>query len=112
MNFLKWLANKHSNSPLKIIVYVQSGRERNFQGVRGPTEMSLGIKQRIYNMWVENSINSTDCRNGRNMVNITKHKYLSLYQHLENKIVKVEKRKNKQGSIYYIANRMILTCTV
>ena len=92
-DFLKCLANKLSIGHSEFIVYVQNWRKINFLEVRGLTEMRLEIKQKIYNVWVENSINSMDCRNGRNMINITKCKYLSLYQQLENKIVKVEERK-------------------
>ena len=110
-NFLKCLANRLSIGPSKFIVYIQNWRKINFLEVRGLTEMWLEIKQKIYNVWVENSINSMDCRNGRNMINITKCKYLSWYQQLENKIVKVEERK-KWGSTCYMANIVLLTCTV
>ena len=70
--------------------------------------MSDEIRQSVY-IWIEHSVNSTDGRNGRNTVKITKLPYLRLQSGLNNENIKIEETANKRGSIQYIANRMILT---
>ena len=70
--------------------------------------MSDEIRQSVY-IWMEHSVNSTDGRNGRNTVKITKLPYLRLQSGLNNENIKIEETANKRGSIQYIANRMILT---
>ena len=79
---------------------------------RGRHRLSVEIQQAVYNTWVENSIHSTDGRNGRNMVNISKRKYLSKYGNIENKGVVVDEKSNKKGHTYFSANRVVVTCTV
>ena len=74
--------------------------------------MPLGVRRAIYDTWVENSISSTDCCNGWNVINISKVKYFSLYRYIENKKIVVEKKKNKRRPVQFQANRMILICTV
>ena len=74
--------------------------------------MSDEIRQSVYDIWIEHSVNSTDARNGSNTVKITKLQYLRLYSGLQNENIKIEERANKRGSIQYIANRMILTATI
>ena len=70
--------------------------------------MSDEIRQSVY-IWIEHSVNSTDGRNGRNTLKITKLPYLRLQSGLNNENIKIEETANKRGSIQYIANRMILT---
>ena len=42
-----------------MFVIFRTGRKEIFK--KDPTEMQLEIKQNIYDMGVENSVNSTDC---------------------------------------------------
>ena len=70
---------------------------------------SLENDQIIYDMWASNSINSTDGRNGRNIINISKRKYNG---HIKNNDIIFEERKNKRGIPILTANRRVLTCTV
>ena len=101
-SFLKWLASK-LNRPCRFFNYVANWKDKNFTETRGKSELPLEVRQAIYDTWVENSISSTDCRNGRNVINIRKRKYFSLYRDIE---------KNIRGHAQFQANRMILTCTV
>ena len=53
------------------------------------------IKQKVYDIWLKNAINSTDGRNGRNMVQLSKRKYLEQYGSIKNKNIVIEEVKNK-----------------
>ena len=79
---------------------------------RGRKNLSGEIRQSVYDIWIEHSVNSTDGRNGKNTVKITNLQYLRLYSGLNNENIKIEERANKRGSVQYIANRMILTATI
>ena len=63
-NFLKWLASKLNIRPCRFFNYVANWKDRNFTETRGKNELPLEVRQAIYDTWVENSISSTDCRNG------------------------------------------------
>ena len=54
---------------------------------------------------------STDCHNGQNVINISKHKYFLMYDMIQN-MVDVEEKTNKRGHVQYQANIMVLTCSV
>ena len=85
-NFLKWLAVKLEVRPSRFCIQLANWRERNFREARGSKSMPVESKQKIY-MWVENSISSNDARNGRNLINISKNKYNTMYRNIENKSV-------------------------
>ena len=78
----------------------------------GRKELSQNVKQNICNTRIKNSINSTDGRNGRNLVKLSKRKYIEQYGTIKNNEVVIEEVKNKRGQTYYSANRMIITCTI
>ena len=78
----------------------------------GRKKLSDEIRQSLYDIWIEHSVNSIDGRNGRNTVKTTKLQYLRLYSDLNNENIKIEERANKRGSIQSIENRMILTATI
>ena len=61
---------------------------------------------------IKNSINSTDGRNGRNLVKLSKRKYIEQYGTVKNNEAVIEEVKNKRGQTYYSANRMVVTCTI
>ena len=79
--------------------------------IRGRKELSQNVKQNIYDTRIKNSINSTDGRNGRNLVKLSKRKYIEQYGTIKNNEVGIEV-KNKRGQTYYSANRMFITCTI
>ena len=113
-SFLSWLASKLNIRTSRFLIYVANWRDRNFKETRS-TANSIDdeLKQEIFDTWVENSINSTDRRNGRNLVSISKSKYNELFHNIENKMVSVNVNVvNKRGRTLYQANRTVLTCTV
>ena len=112
-SFLTWLASKLNIQPSRFLIYVANWRDRNFKETRG-TANSIDdeLKQEIFDTWVENSINSTDGRNGRNLVSISKSKYNELFNNIENKTVSVNVVMKIRERALYQANRMVLTCTV
>ena len=63
-NVLKWLASKLNIRPCRFSNYVVNWKDRNFIETRGKNELPLEVRQAIYDTWAENSISSTDCRNG------------------------------------------------
>ena len=112
-SFLSWLASKLNIRTSRFLIYVANWRDRNFKETRG-TANSIDdeLKQEIFDTWVENSINSTDGRNGRNLVSISKSKYSELFNNIENKTVSVNVVMKRRERALYQANRMVLTCTV
>ena len=112
-SFLSWLASKLNIRTSRFLIYVANWRDRNFKETRG-TANSIDdeLKQEIFDTWVENSINSTDGRNGRNLVSISKSKYNELFNNIENKTVSVNAVMKRRERALYQANRMVLTCTV
>ena len=112
-SFLSWLASKLNIRTSRFFIYVANWRDRNFKETRG-TANSIDdeLKQEIFDTWVENSINSTDGRNGRNLVSISKSKYNELFNNIENKTVSVNVVMKRRERALYQANRMVLTCTV
>ena len=112
-NFLKWLASKLNIRPCRFFYYVANWKDRNFPETRGKNELPLEVRQTIYDTWLENSISSTDCCNGRNVINISKRKYFSLHRDTENKKIVVEKKeKIKEVMFNFKPTGMILTCTI
>ena len=66
--------------------------------------MKIEEKQMIYGIWIKHIINSTDGRNGRNIVNISQQKYLAVYNDIDNKGIAFEEKVNKCGKKYFSAN--------
>lgn len=58
-------------------------RARDFKEVRGLNGIAIENQQLIY-MLIENSISSSDSRNGCIIINISKQKYLLNYGKLDN----------------------------
>ena len=83
----------------------------NFEEVRGRPIISYKTKQNIYDMWLQYSITSVDCRNGSESVKIKKSIYIQRFgSDTRNEIALVEKKKS--GKTYYTATRRIATCTI
>ena len=106
--FLRWLAHKLCIRKYNLQKSIEKYHRNNFQETRGRNETNW---QAVYDMWIECSIVSTDVRNGRNMVNISRKQYLP-FQNLKSDKVLVEEKTNKRGSVIYSANRRISTITV
>ena len=87
-SFLSWLASKLNIRTSRFFIYVANWRDHSFKETRG-TANSIDdeLKQEIFDTLVENSINSTDGCNGRNLVSISKSKYNELFDNIENKMV-------------------------
>ena len=97
-SFLSWIASKLNIQTSRFFIFVANWRDRNFKETRS-TANSIDdeLKQEIFDTWVENSINSTDGRNGRNLVSISKSKYNELFHNIENKTISVNVVVNKRG---------------
>ena len=65
----------------------------------------------MYDIWLKNSIPSTNGRNGQNQITISKRKFLP-HADLNNKEVVVEEKINKRGKKAMTANRFIATSIV
>ena len=66
----------------------------------------------MYDIWISNSINTTDGRNERNVVKISKRKYNEQFDiGITNRDV-IEEKRNKRGILYYFAGRKIVTTTI
>ena len=74
---------------------------------------ALHAQQEIYNMWLDNSINSTDGGgHERNIVKISKRKYHEQYDpDLSNGGIVIGEKVNKCGQPYYFTRRKIVTTT-
>ena len=110
-DFVKWLASRLGIRPSKFSISLQCWNEKQFVECRGRSRLSLEKQQIVYDTWLNNSINSTDARNGRNVIRSSKRKYLEMYQGLENKDIVMEEKVNKRGQKYFHVNKMIVTCT-
>ena len=62
--FLAWLVKKFEIRPSKFSQYVLKWGENEFKEVRGRNKIPIEIQNKIYDTWIENSIVSTDGRNG------------------------------------------------
>ena len=73
--------------------------------------ISKANRQLLYDEWVENSIPSVDCRNGRQIVNIKENKYNSIYSDIEPRY-SIEATRNQRGADVISCLRRVSTCTV
>ena len=92
--FVYFLASQlkidYQNLKRSITKWFDSGLEDG----RGKWTLSLDVKQKIYDTWIENSQTSTDNRNDRCKVKIPKMDYIKKYSGLINKDI-IEEIKNK-----------------
>ena len=54
----------------------------------------MNLQQNIYDLLIENSIATTDSRNGRDQINLSKRRFLQQYRYISNKKF-VEERKTR-----------------
>ena len=93
--FLDWLAKKLDIRPSKFSIYIQRWRENNFEESRGQNKLPIKAQLAVYNTWLENSIVSTDGRNGRNEINISKRQYLQRYGEIRSDLIELTEKKTK-----------------
>ena len=76
-------------------------------------KLTLHVQQEIYNMWLDNSINSTDGGgHERNIVKISKRKYHGQYDpDLSNGGIVIGEKVNKCGQPYYFTGHKTVTTT-
>ena len=111
--FANWLIYKKLGLRTnRCLPRLKSWKERDFRDPRGRSRLSPEVVKKVFDMYVENSITSTDERNGRNMVKIRKRRLLEIYGYVvEHSDVKMEENESRNRK-YYQANRRILTCTI
>ena len=107
--FLKWLANKLNVRPLQLTIYIKKWRDNLFQETRGRQEQ-LGIRQKIFDTRIKNAIITTDGRNGRNIVKISKRKYLEQYGTITNSDINIEEFKFCSSLQNKVSLRIMVQC--
>ena len=66
---------------------------------RGISKLNVNLQQNIYDLLIENSIATTDSRNGRDQINLSKRRFLQQYRYISNKKF-VEERKTRDKQCY------------
>ena len=94
--FRAWLGKKFEIRSSKFSQYVLKWKENEFKEVRERNKIPTEIQNKIHNTWIENSIVSTDGRNGRNVVNISKRQFLQKYGEIQSNLVELTEKKNKR----------------
>ena len=110
--FLEWLAKKLDIRPSKFSIYVQRWRENNFEESRGQNYLPIESEQAVYNTWLKNSIVSTNGRNGRNEISISKRQYLQMCGEIRSDLIELTEKKNKRVKMMVCGPRRIATCTL
>ena len=110
-NFYDGLPKKLDLRPYRFITNVAKWQNIGLVEQKGRNSINLEIQQKIYDTWTENCIVSTDGRNGRNIVQLSKRKYIEKYGSIKNAVVMSEV-KNKRGKTNLTANRIVITCTI
>ena len=108
--FLFWLCDKlkMNHRCTRLIQSIRKARENNFSNIRGWSTLSFELKQKIYDLWLANSIPSTAGRNGRNVVSIPKERFLQKFdENLQSPNVNIEEKMNRRGKLQLVANRYI-----
>ena len=84
----------------------KKAKENSFKEKKGRSGLSNILKQEIFDMWISNSINSTDGCNGRNIVCLNKDSYLKKCgPDIQSKEIVIEEKANHRGRQQVTANR-------
>ena len=110
--FLTWHAKKFGIRSSKFSQYVSKWRENEFREVRGRNELTIDTQNKIYNAWFKNSIVSTDGRNGRDEVNISKRQFLQKYREIQSDLMELTEKKNERRKLVVYGPGRIATCTL
>ena len=111
-NFLKQIADKLGIRKSRFADTVRHWEAIQYKESRGREGINFESKQTIYKSQIENCITSTDGQNGRNVVQVTKRKYLEKYGELSHESIRLEEHQNKCGKLYNSSNHLVLTCTM
>ena len=87
--------------------YVQNWRKNQYCETRCRQKLSSETQLKIFITWVENSIPSTNGRNGRNEVNLSKREYVKKYDTLQSDIVEMHEKRNKRGKLIISSGRRV-----
>ena len=111
--FSSWLIHKKLGLRIgRFLPRLSAWRERDFKDTRGRARLAPEVIEKVYATFVENSVTSTDGRNGRNMVLIREQRYYEIYDNfIEHSDIKIEEKEVRKRE-YFQSNRRILTCTV
>ena len=109
--FLRWLASKLKIRQSRFIDSVNNWKLNEYKERRGRDGVPFEVQKIIFDTWIENCT-TTDGRNGRNMVQISKRKHIEKYGSLSHESIKIDEHKNKRGQLYLASNRMVVTCPV
>ena len=110
--FLYFLSSQLSTNYSNFKKSVETWFDGGMKSKRGRWTLSPEIRQAVYDTWIDHTVASTDNRNNRATVQISKMEYLQRYHGIENKTVQVEEKKNKRGRVNMSGNRMIMAETV
>ena len=91
------MAKKLDIRPSKFSIYVQRWRENNFEESRGQNYLPIETEQAVYNTWLKNSIVSTNGRNGRSEISISKRQYLQMCGEIRSDLVEPTEKKKQKG---------------
>ena len=103
---MRWLADELGIRGKRLIDKINKYQEIMFSETRA--RQKLSSRQAVYDIYLKDSIPSTDGRNRRNQITI---KYLP-HAKLNNKEVVVEEKINKRGKNVMTANKFIAILTV
>ena len=110
--FMTWLIKKLGCRFNQFMQRYEQWQNQEFAESRGRRKMAPEVVKKVFDTNVENSISSTDGRNGRNMVKQSRQKFFEVYgQEMEHKDIQLE-TKTKRNRTVYAANRRIATCTI
>ena len=91
-DFVKWLSKNLKIRTHRLRDGIIKYKNNIFKETRGREKCK--DRHVVYDAWVENSIPSTDCRNGRSKVTISKRRYLP-FSDLTNQEVVIKENANK-----------------
>ena len=111
-DFVRWLARQLGILLTKLPMYLQFSQTQNYSESRVWVTLSLDTQQHVYDTQTKNSINSTDGRNGRNIIQITKNNSFTSFGQFQNNDIVNEEKRNKCRHVYFYANKIIVTSTV
>ena len=96
-SFVYFLASELNTNDSKLKRSISRWIHSGMEEVHGKSGLPSESRQKIYNIWVDNSIPSTDNRNDRCSVKMSKAEYLKIYEGIENNGIEIEEKVNKRG---------------
>ena len=113
--FLNWLCSKINahGEKWRLKQQIKTWIRNECTSLKGRKHSLLSKEdiQAIYNEWMENSVQSTDRRNGKSTSRIPKLQYLQLYKDVDAG-TSLKEEKSKTGKTYLVAEKKIASCTV